>query len=115
MTFLGWLLVLALIAFFAVLALRLIPIYLEYYKVREDVESLQNEPFISKKTPSEVYRLLNNRLYIDSVERVKQNNIKIVKEGGRLTVGVDYEVRVPLFGNIDVIVHFKHGTEIVER
>ncbi len=113
MTFLGWLLVLAIIGFFATIIFRLAPIYLEYYEVKSILESLRQEPYISKKTPAEVMQLLMKRFDIDAINYVTRDDIDIKQEGGRLTVNIEYEVRTPMMGNVDAVVKFKRSMEAV--
>ena len=67
MTGLGWLTVLFLIGFFAFLGIKLAPIYLEHYSIKTVVKSLNDEPNITKTTPSEVRKLIMKRLKINSV------------------------------------------------
>ncbi len=43
MTAIGWLIVLALIGFFVLLTLRMLPSYLEYYKIVSSLDSMEKE------------------------------------------------------------------------
>lgn len=113
MTGLGWLIVLALIGFFAMLGMKIGPIYLEDFSVKSTLESLKTEPLITKKSPAEVRDLIKRRFNINYVTVVKMDQIKIKKEGGILKVSVEYEVRKPMVGNLDVVAAFNHAIEIV--
>ncbi len=113
MTGLGWLIVLALIGFFAMLAMKIGPIYMENYSVKSTLKSLESEPLITKKSPAEVRELIKRRFNINYVTVVKKEQVKIKKSGGILKVNVAYEVREPLFGNLSVVVTFDDSVEIV--
>jgi len=113
MTGIGWLIVLGLIAFFVLLILRLAPGYLEYYKVESALESLQNEPNITKKTPMEIRSLLGRRFDVNAVESISAKDVKIEQRTGRTTVTADYEVRVPMIGNVDAVSKFNKSVEMV--
>ncbi len=113
MTTIGWILVLALIAFFTVVVLRLTPIYLEYTKVVSVLESLQNEPGITRASKSEVVSLIGRRFEINDVENIKAKDAEIKNQEGRLTVGFVYERRTNLFGNIDLVAKFDKSIEVV--
>lgn len=115
MTAIGWLIVLGLVAFFALLVLRLTPVYLEHYKVTSALQSLHEEPFITRKTNPEIMTLLMRRLDIDDVDRVKRDNIKIENQRGKLTIRVIYEVRIPMVANIDAVVSFDDSEEFVAQ
>lgn len=114
MTFIGWMIVLGLIAFFSLLTLKILPIYLENYKMREILESLKDEPFVTQKNPAEIMKLLRRRFNVNYVDNFKPEQIvKIKKEGGKLTVDMTYEQRVNVVGNLDVIASFHDGIVIV--
>ncbi len=50
MTGIGWMMVIAMIAFFAVLAMRAFPVYSEGFKVKSALASLKDQPGITNKT-----------------------------------------------------------------
>lgn len=115
MTGIGWLLVLFLIGFFSFLAIKLIPIYLEHYSIKTVIESLNDEPLISKKSPAEVRKLIKKRLKINSVYDFKKEYLTIKKGGGVMTVSVAYDVVEPMIGNVSVLVSFKEQVEFVSH
>ncbi len=113
MTGLGWLTVLALIAFFSLLILKLAPIYLDHYSVASTVRSLEKEPLITRKSPGEIRKLIKKRLSINYVSDLPKDAIKIKKTPGLLKVDVNYQVKKPLFGNIELLVTFVEHIELV--
>ncbi len=114
MTAIGVLLILMLIAFFTLLALRLTPPYLENFTVASSLKSLQQEAGVRQKTTSEIRKLLQRRLEINDVESVKKEHVKITKDRktGLLQINVQYEVRVPIMLNVDAVVHFSDSVEL---
>ncbi len=115
MTFIGWLIVLGLIAFFAILVLRLVPSYLEYFKVESTLESLKNEPDITGKAPAEIRSLISRRFSVNDVEHVTARDVKVTRDGGRTIISIKYEVRVPIMGNVDAVTKFDKSVEIVRH
>ncbi len=113
MTAIGWLIVLGLIAFFTLITLRLVPLYLEYSKVTSVLESLQNEPGITRKPKSEIYKLIERRFDVNDVRNVDPKVARIEMRNGKLTVTMDYERRTNIAGNVDVIVKFNKSVEVV--
>lgn len=113
MTFIGWVMVFAIIAFFATLTVKLAPVYLEYFKVRSLLTSLQEVPMVTHKSKGEIWRLLQNRMEIDDIESMKRENFKIQSEKGRLQLSVSYEVRTHIMFNADVILTFHKEVEII--
>mgnify|MGYP002713029032 CR=1 FL=1 len=114
MTAIGILLVLSLIAFFTLLALRLTPPYLENFSVSSSLKSLQQEPGIRQKSSMEIRKLLNRRLQINDVTHVQKEHVTIGKDKktGLMTVRVEYEVRVPVLLNVDAVVRFSDSVEM---
>lgn len=115
MTAIGWAIVLGLIAFFALLTLRLAPVYLENYEVKSVLASLKNEPEIGQKSAREIRNLVDNRLYINGVQAVQAKEFQIVQKGGTTTVSIDYEERRPFIGNVELLVHFMDSVEFASR
>ncbi|GAB6067480.1 hypothetical protein JCM13664_07980 [Methylothermus subterraneus] len=111
MTLLGTLLVLGLIGFFALLTLKILPIYLEHFKVLSSLESLKRTPELAGQSAHEIRNLLLKRLDINMVENVRPEHIRVVKQGGITRVEVNYAVEKPLFGNLNVIVYFDDKIE----
>lgn len=115
MTLLGWIVVLGLIAFFVLLTLRLMPNYLENFKVAETLESLRNEPEITRKSPLEIRKLIDRRFMINDVTSIAAKDVQITNEKGRLTVRAQYEIRVPVLGNVDAVTKFDESVEMIRN
>ena len=106
-------LVLGLIAFFTLITLRLVPAYMEFAKVTSVLESLQNEPGITRKTKGEILALIGKRFDVNDVYQVDAKQVKVTKEKGVLKMSIDYERREHLVGNVDVVTTFNKEVEVV--
>lgn len=115
MTAIGWIIVLGLIGFFVLLALRMTPAYLEFFTVKAALESLQNEPGITEKAPSEIRSMLGKRFDVNDVKSITSKDVTVENQGGRLSVGVDYEVREHALANVDIVMIFTHDIEVVRN
>lgn len=115
MTGIGWLTVLFLIGFFAMLTFKLVPTYLENYSVKNVLESLESEPLITQKSKKEILMMLTSRLITNGVRDIKNDMITITKKPGLLNVKIDYSIRKPMVGNIDVIMTFDEEVELVSN
>ena len=112
MTAIGWMLVLGLIGFIALITIKLVPLYMEYGKVASVFESLQNEPGITNKTRGEIVQLIRKRFDINDVNNVDTKLVKVSKDKGRMKVGITYERREHLISNIDVVATFDKQVEV---
>jgi hypothetical protein len=109
MTLISWVLVLALIGFFATLAIRLVPMYQEYFSVVKVMNQMEQELKDNQYSKQQVMLYLQRRFDIDYISSVKNDDIEIYR--GRETpyvtkIVLDYEVRKPFIAQIDLIGHF---------
>jgi Tfp pilus assembly protein PilE len=104
MTGIGWLIVLALIGFFTLLTLRMVPSYLEYYKVVSTLDSLAKESGYSN--PAEIRKLLERRFDISYVSTITDKDVIIKSAGEFYRVQAKYDSIVHLFGNVSVMMSF---------
>ena len=113
MTLIGWVMVLAIIAFFATIVMRLLPVYQEYYSVLQIMDGMEIELKNNKLTKKQVMILFEKRFDTGYVFSVKKDNIEISRGKNNVHVSkvvIDYEVRKPFMAQVDLIAHFK--TEI---
>ena len=115
MTLIGFIIVLGLVGFFAYIAMKLVPMYSEYYAVKQALKGLQAEPGIANRDPGKIQDLFFRRLYISYAENVKPANVKIERISGGWNMAVDYEVRNPLIYNLDVVGKFSTSEELTNR
>ena len=111
-TAIGWMIVLGLIGFFVFLTLKMLPVYLESFKVAASIESLRNEKLSS---PAAIRRLLEKRFDIDYVTTISPKQVKITSQGQAFNVVAKYDARVHLFANIDVLMAFDKRVEVAKR
>lgn len=87
---------------FPFLAMRLFPVYSEYYNVSTSLKGLAGDPETSGKDSGQIKKMLVKRMEISYVE-----NIKISRSGADTEVTVAYEVRRPLAYNLDYVASFE--------
>ena len=112
MTTIALVLVLALVAFFVLLGLKLYPIYYDSFKVGAALDSLKGDTTLTSKTPAEVVDRLMKRLSIDNVDHVEKSDVTVEKTGKGIHVSVEYEARKNIVGNVDVVVSFSKAVEV---
>ena len=105
MTAIGWLIVLALIGFFVLLTLRMVPAYLEYQKVASSLSSIEKESGFS--SPGEIRRLLERRFDINYVTAITVQDVVIKPSGNGFSVTASYEASEHIVGNVYVVMDFE--------
>lgn len=104
MTGIGWLIVLALIGFFVLLALRMVPAYLDYFKVVSTLEALEEESGFS--SPAEIRRLLERRFDVSFVSNITPQEVEIKPAGNKFSVKASYEKREHIISNVYIVMEF---------
>jgi len=118
MTLIGWVLVLALIGFFATLAIRLVPMYQEYYGLIKVMESMRTELKQNNLSKNQVELLLYKKFDTGYIKSVKKENMEILrgKNSAYITkIIIDYEVRKPFIAQIDLIGHFHKEVDVEQQ
>ncbi len=102
--------------FLLIMAIKIVPSYMEYFNVRGAMNSLQEAERAELTTPGTVHAALMRRLSINSVYSVERGDISVERAGQNAwRVTVDYEVRKPLISNIDVVLRFDRSVEVAVR
>jgi len=102
---------LILIAFVALTLLKIMPIYFDSFKVGDVISSLKEERGLGETSNSEITKMILKRLDVNMVSDVTKDNIFIEKSKNQVLIDVEYEVRKPMFGNLDIIISFKKSAE----
>lgn len=105
---LGWLMVLLIAGFVLTCAFRLGPHYLDNMSIKDALKTLgEQNANIDALDKDAIFKQLNNYMMINNVRGQEAQSFKIVRKKGRTLVNSVYEVRVPMFYNIDVLLTFK--------
>lgn len=114
MTMLGFLITLGVGMFFAYCAMKIVPMYIEFYSVKKALASIVNEQDASNASKEKIRAMFTRHLKIDYVSIVKPEMLKIDSTDTGYNLNVDYERREELFANLDVVGKF-HAQQVVVR
>jgi hypothetical protein len=107
---LQWALVIAVAGFFLLFAFKVVPLYAENRYVESALRSLETGgEKVGEMTDAEIRKKLGNFYMINNVRSEgPTKNIKIDRRSEDLLITIDYETRVPLFYNIDLVLSFQN-------
>ena len=113
-TLIGFAIVLVIVGFFAYAAMKLIPIYTEYFGVVKSIKSLQSDPGINAMGIDEIRRKLQA---VFDVQYVDENDVPLssgtlITANGQRSLNVAYSVQKPFIYNIDLLVHFNYTVDL---
>ena len=104
---LGWISILLMVGAVGLFAIRLAPFYLDYFQVLDVARSLQREPGVARKNKNELKNMVSARFRQNNLYSMKPTVLTFTKSSQqRLIIHINYEERVNLFGNVDVIAVF---------
>jgi Tfp pilus assembly protein PilE len=115
MTLIAFVIVLAVVGLFAYVAMKLVPMYSEYYAVKQALKGLASEAGIADRDPAKIQDLFFRRLYISYAEDVKPEHVKITRVDNGWKMDVTYEVRKPMIANLDVVGKFSASENLTRR
>lgn len=115
-TLFGMVLVVFVVVFFTLLVMKLLPAYLNNFKVESDLKNLVQQPNASRLSMSEIMDGLERRFEIDEVSYVHlSKNLTVTRITGGKRIVIKYSVLVPMFYNVSAIVDFNDHVEAVHR
>jgi hypothetical protein len=112
LTFISWLVVLAVAGFLFYVGIRITPVYLDHYAVISILKSVKNDPLVARKTKKEISDMIAKRLDINNIRHVTRDHISIKRTGKVTTIEIAYEERRPIAYNLSVVMTFKETAEL---
>lgn len=101
----GLVIVFAVIGFFALIFMRLLPVYMEWAAVKGAVIAVAAE-MPAKASLSDVRKAFGKRLEINNVKAVSAKDLMMGQETGQKIISIGYEGRAPFLSNISFVVDF---------
>jgi hypothetical protein len=106
LTAIGLILILIPVGLAVFIVMKVAPVYIEAFSVGDVVNSLKKELDLKEKSREEIYTMIKKRLDVNDIRSVDKDDIKIQKTVNDVKVAIDYETRVPLFGNVALALSF---------
>lgn len=84
------------------------PIYLDYYTIDKMIAAKFREPQVDELDLKTFRDSLAGQMDRNNMRDRKLDDLMVIKrDGKKLIIELDYEERRQMFGNLDVVVHFK--------
>jgi Tfp pilus assembly protein FimT len=114
LTFISLLIIIALIAFFALIIMKVGPLYIENASVNASLENVVGLPDIGKEGKRAIRNRIQRQLDVDDVKSFNSKDAKIVKSKEKQVwlVTAEYEARTILFKNLGVFIDFSKTVEV---
>ncbi|EZH82707.1 hypothetical protein AU05_06295 [Ectopseudomonas composti] len=107
LSILGWLVVLAVVAFFASTAFKVLPHYMDYMSMEKIITSVETDKASDVRTVGEFYNHVSKGMQVNNIRDLNMRDALQVKvENNEFLVHLKYEKREPLIENLDLVVNF---------
>lgn len=93
------------------LAIKVVPLYMNDYAIGKAVASLAEEENLYRKTKSEIRSIVRRKLTADYVDDLEDDAFQVEKRKGTIVIDINYEARVSVVSNIDLVAKFSHHLE----
>jgi Domain of unknown function (DUF4845) len=94
------------LVFVALLVMRLLPSYIEYFTIKKAVVSVANEMRGRGGSATDVRRAFDSQQAIDDFKAVKSSDLDITRQGNDYVIVAAYRKEIPLFANIGIHIDF---------
>lgn len=105
---LGWLFVISVAGFALLCGFKLGPVYLDNNFVRGALQSLAKEGEVGSMSNGEIRSKLSKLFTINNIRGDVTKKVKVERKKDRVLVSINYEERIPLIYNIDVVLTFEN-------
>jgi len=111
LTMFGFLFVAIVLVAIALLAMKLVPAYIEYFSVKKILATMGQESELRSKSNAEIRNDFSKRANVGYVTVVKPQDLSIDRSGGGPVISADYEFRTKLLGNVSLVVDFSASSD----
>lgn len=106
-----FLLVAILLVLVAVGGMKIGPAYIEYFSAKKAVSGIVASGEARNATVADVRKAFDKRAQMDSVSVISGADLEVTKEGGELVISFAYPKRIPLFGNVSLLIEFAGSSQ----
>ena len=110
-TFLGMVVIIAILGFALYAGIRLTPMYLEYMAVARALEQTAKEES-GATSPQTLRNALDRRWTIETIESIQPKDIEIKKAGSGFTMRAWYRAERPFISNVSLVADFDKTVKV---
>lgn len=92
------------------MAVRLLPSYLEFFAIKKVINSIALEKR-GGASVIEIRRSFETRASVDDITSIKASDLEITKQGSDLVISATYRKEIPLVANIGVYIDFRAASK----
>jgi hypothetical protein len=105
-SFVGMILIAAGVIFVAVIGMKLVPSYMHSAQIAQIFKSIANDSEMRNASIKEIKDSYDKRANINYISDITAEDIDVNRENGQLRISASYVVKIPLAGNITLLLEF---------
>ena len=102
-TVIGMLILIIAIAFVALIAMKVVPMYIQYYTIKSTVESIRKEPQLAQMSAQDIHNAIQKRFDIGYVDKIAARDLKLRNERNGRVLDLVYQDERELFYGLSVL------------
>ncbi|MCA1979787.1 MAG: DUF4845 domain-containing protein [Thiobacillus sp.] len=111
LTMFGFLFVALILVIVAMLAMKVVPAYIEFFSVKKILATMGQESDLKSKSNAEIRSDFMKRASVGYVTVVKPDDLSIDRKSGVPVITAEYEFRTGLVGNASLVIDFKASSD----
>ena len=111
LTMFGFLFVAVVLVMVAMLAMKVVPAYIEFFSVKKILATMGQDSDIRSKSNAEIRSDFERRANVSYVTAVKPQDLMIDRHSGVPVITADYAFRTKLVGNVSLVVDFSASSD----
>ena len=104
--FFGFILIAAGVIFVAILGMKLVPPYIHSAQIAQIFKTIASDPAMQDASIKDIKDSYTKRANINYITDITAEDIEISKGDGMLSLSTSYTVKIPVAGNITLLLEF---------
>jgi Domain of unknown function (DUF4845) len=109
--FVGVILIIAAVLFLATFAMKLVPAYLHNMQIERILKTIVSDAEMQNATVKDIRASYTKRAMMDSITDITAEDVEVSKDAGHISLSANYSVKIPVAGNVSLMVEFKPSAE----
>lgn len=109
MTFIGLVLMIAMIVFVAVIGMKVLPYYAEHITIKKVLRTVAENN--EGKTKAAIQESFRKAATIDDIKSIDKKDLEISTTDSGTVISAEYQVVVPLFANVSALLDFSASSD----
>lgn len=103
----GLLMAAVVIGVVAMLGVKVAPPVINYFKLVQAVKAVSKDPATRGGTVADIRKAIQARFIVDNIDTVQPSDVDIGKDGNDVVLSFAYSQRIPLVGNVSLLIDFE--------